>query len=245
MFGVQAVKPGRSLIMRASVRSNTRQGFTVTELLVVIAIMLTLAAVVGPSLVNTIAMSRLRGAASEFSSLVQSCRIRAVQDSRFYSVYVHAANGNTPQEAFVDIYPQNVNQASGTGGATINAGDPLAQIASEVVEKPVASAPDTAKLSVLLLPTNPNNLVPTDGSAAGSPITFGPEGLPCIPQVIAGAGGGTVCNNRGGGPGTGAPAVAYWVFFQDSKTQAWQAVTVTPAGRVEKWMYDTGTWSKL
>jgi len=231
--------------MRASVRSNTRQGFTVTELLVVIAIMLTLAAVVGPSLVNTIAMSRLRGAASEFSSLVQSCRIRAVQDSRFYSVYVHAPNGNTPQEAFVDIYPQNVNQASGTGGATINAGDPLAQIASEVVEKPVASAPDTAKLSVLLLPTNPNNLVPTDGSAAGSPITFGPEGLPCIPQVIAGAGGGTVCNNRGGGPGTGAPAVAYWVFFQDSKTQAWQAVTVTPAGRVEKWMYDSGTWSKL
>lgn len=232
--------------MKARTHSSGRErGFSLSELVVVIGITLVLAAVSAPSFMNAIHNSRLQGAASEFSGIVQMGRMRAVQDSRFYSVYVHASANNAPQEAFVDIYPQGTNQASGTGGLQINTGDPLAEIPTEVVEQPQSAAPNTAGLAKLLLPTNPNNLVPTDGSSTSTPITFGPEGLPCVPYQMPG--GGTVCTTRGtaaAAPGSNG-AVAYWVFFQDSSTQGWEAVTVTPAGRTEKWIYSGGTWAKL
>jgi hypothetical protein len=155
-----------------------------------------------------------------------------VQDDRYYSVYLITANGATQQ--FVDIYPQNVNGASGSGGATLASGDPLVTISSEVTRQPQASAPNVTNLAQQLLPVNPNNLQPQDASAAGTPFTFGPQGLPCIPVALSG---GTVCNSRGG-------QVAYWTFLQNNISQDWQAVTVTPAGRIQQWYYNSGsgTW---
>lgn len=231
--------------MRVQSHSGGRkEGFSVLEMVVVIAVVLILMAVIFPNLVNAIHSARLRGAAADFSGIVQMCRSRAVKDARFYSVYMHAPTTNNPQEAFVDIYPQQVNQASGSAGQTVDPQDPVAEIPSEVSAQPQSSAPSTAALAALLLPNNPNNIPVTDASTTTNPITFGPEGLPCIPYQISGTTGGTVCNTRGSKAGT-VQAVAYWIFLQDSSTQGWEAVTVSPAGRVEKWAYTSGSWRKL
>lgn len=210
-------------------------GFSMVELMVVASIVLLIVSLSVPTLIQAVHTARLKGAGSDISGLLQVARIRAVRDDRYYSVYLITNNNNGLQQMFVDIYPQNVNGASGSGGTALNFPDPSISIASEVTRQAQGAAPNTANLAQQLLPTNPNNLVPTDASSALTPFTFGPEGLPCTPTVIAG---GTVCNSRGG-------AVAYWTFLQNTVTGAWEALTVTPAGRIQQWYYSNGVWNKI
>jgi type II secretory pathway pseudopilin PulG len=210
-------------------------GLTLLELVVAVAVILIIAGIAIPNFQTALHVSRLRGADSDFASVLQVGRMRAVDDDRYYSIYVLAANGNTPQQGFVDIYPQNVNGASGSNGTTIDFRDPVVQINNEILLQPQNAAPSTAALRALILPpTSP--VVVRDGSAAGSPMTFGPRGLPCSQTVAVG---GTVCDTLGG-------PTAYWVFFQNNISQSWGAVTVTPAGRIQRWLFSgapANTWN--
>jgi type II secretory pathway pseudopilin PulG len=208
-------------------------GFSLLELMVVVTIVITVAALSLPSLMGAVHRSRLRSGGTDFSGLLQQARMRAIQDDRFYSVWPYAGSG-VPQE-FVDIYPQGTNGFSGANGQVLDPQDPVITLSAEVIQQPQAGAPGTANLSQQLLGANPNNLTPKDGTDPASRVTFGPQGLPCLSKGVTG---GTVCNSQGG-------AVAYWVFFQNSFTQDWEAVTVTPAGRIQKWYYDGTAWQKL
>lgn len=215
--------------------SSRQAGFTLVELLTVVVVMLIVSAVAVPNMITAIRTARLRSAASDFSSLVQVARIRAVQDDRFYSVRILAG---PPQEAYVDVYPQSATGASGNGGTSVANGDPLNPIATEVTPQAKASAPNTANLYSQFLPTG-STLVVNDASTSAAPVTFGPRGLPCSSVTATG---GTVCDSSGG-------ATAYWIFFQDSFTSAWEAITVSPAGRIRKWIFNgstsTGGWTPL
>jgi len=220
-------------------RMRDARGFSMLELAMVMGVILIVSAIAIPQFTNMQHVFRLRGAATDFAGLVQAQRVQAIDDDRYYSTYILAGNGNNPQMAFVDMLPRNPNGTSGSGGQTYACSqvgcDPSVIVASEVVQRPAAAAPNTGNLQAQLLPVN-SPVVPQDGGAAGTPITFGPRGLPCIPVVVTGA---TVCDSLGG------PA-AYWIFFQDSVTQNWTAVTVTPAGRVRRWLYTGGaggTWT--
>jgi hypothetical protein len=104
-------------------------------------------------------------------------------------------------------------------------------INAEVAPQPEANAPGTTSLKGQMLPPG-STVVPNDGSSPTMPITFGPRGLPCVPTATNG---GSVCNSAGG-------TQAYWVFFQDTATGAWSAVTVTPAGRIQTWYYSGSGW---
>jgi prepilin-type N-terminal cleavage/methylation domain-containing protein len=208
-------------------------GFSLLELLAVVVILGIVTAIAVPNLLRVAHRVRLQAAGTDFASILQQARMRAIQDDRFYSVYVNTAN--TQPVEFVDIYPQNTNGASGSGGATVDPQDPVVTLAAEITEQPQSAAPNTANLLQQFLGSNPSSLTPADGSSAASPVTFGPQGLPCLPVAVSG---GTVCNSRGG-------PVAYWVFFQNSITQDWEAVSVTPAGRLQKWSYSSGTWQRI
>jgi len=212
-------------------RLSTERGFTLIELLGAITVILIVTSMAIPNFMTAVRSAHLKGTVSDFAGLVQSARIKAVDDDRYYSIYVHG--GSTP-EAFVDIYPQQASGASGSGGATIDPKDPLIGINSEVVQKAVGAAPNTASLQALFLPANAT-VVLGDGSAAASAITFGPRGLPCSASALT-------CK-------THIPAgdIAYWIFFQDITSTNWGAVTVTPAGRVQRWLYSggaAGTWAR-
>jgi Tfp pilus assembly protein FimT len=210
-------------------RDGRIRGFSVLELLIAVAIIMILAGIFIPNFTSAMHTSRLKGAVSDFSSLLQVERIRAVDDNRYYSLYVL---GNNPEQGFVDIYPQNANGSSGSGGTVIDPNDPVIQINNEIGQQPVGAAPNTAALQAQLLPAN-SPVVPLDGNSAASPVTFGPRGLPCKP--LSG-----VCDTLGG-------PQAYWTFLQDNVTQNWGAVTVTPAGRIQRWLYTggaAGVWFK-
>jgi prepilin-type N-terminal cleavage/methylation domain-containing protein len=213
---------------------NTTSGFSLLELVIVSAILLIALGISVPQCVNAMRMARLRGAVSDFAGLVQVQRVRALDDNRYYSSYVRTATGVNPGMAFVDVFPQNANGSSGTGG-TYTAGDPMVAISQEIRLQPAAAAPNTANLKLQLLPAN-SPVGPLDGSAAGTPVTFSTSGLPCTPSAVTG---GTVCNTLGG-------PTAYWSFFQNTVSQSWGAVTVTPAGRISRWYLTggaNGTWA--
>ena len=205
-------------------RHSKERGFSLIEVVLVAGVLLVVAGIAVPNFMTALRSAHLKGTVSDFAGLVQSSRIRAIDDDRYYSIYV--LGGATP-EAFVDIYPQLANGASGSGGATVDPKDPLIGINSEVVQRPVAGAPKTASLQALFLPANAT-VVLGDGSVAASAITFGPRGLPCSASALT-------CK-------THIPAgdIAYWIFFQDINSANWGAVTVTPAGRVQRWLYTGG-----
>jgi prepilin-type N-terminal cleavage/methylation domain-containing protein len=211
-------------------RLSTERGFTLIELVGVVAVLLVVAGMGVPNFMNAMRSARLKGAVSDFAGILQSARIRAVDDDRYYSVYVL---GGAAPEAFVDIYPQQPSGASGSGGTQTDPKDPIIGINSEVVQKPVGAAPNTVSLKALFLPANATVAL-YDESVANPPITFGARGLPCSASALT-------CK-------THIPAgdVAYWAFFQDNISLSWGAVTVTPAGRVRRWLFTggaNGTWA--
>lgn len=203
--------------------SNSQAGFSMIELMVVAVIMIIIAGFAVPNIMSALHMARLRGAVADFSSLLQTARLRSVQDDRFYSTFILAG---AAQQAYVDL------KANGGTGADI--GDPLIAIPAEVTPQAAGGAPDTLNLKGLFLPAG-SGLVVKDGSTAGTPVIFGPRGLPCTTQTATG---GAVCDSAGG-------ATAFWIFFKDTSNQVWEAITVSPAGRIQKWQHGTGGWTKL
>ncbi len=206
-----------------SVNRKRDRGFSLIELMITLVIMLILAGFAIPAILSYVHIARLRGAATDYASLLQTGRMRSVQDDRFYSTYLVAG---TPVTGYVDL--------TSNGGTGAIGNDPLIAINAEVVPTAVGGAPDTANLTGQFLPVG-STLVPKDGTTTGTPVIFGPHGLPCTSQSATG---GSVCVSSGG-------ATAFWVFFNDTSSGAWEAVTVTPAGRIQEWQHGGSGWSKL
>ena len=83
-----------------------------------------------------------------------------------------------------------------------------------------------ANLKSQFLPVTGQGTVNTSGTGP----TFGSRGLPCTPT---------------GGTCPYQPPTSYITFMQNSRTTKWEAVTVTPAGRVRIWSYGGTTWSPM
>lgn len=208
-------------------------GFSMVELAVVSIIVLIVAAAAIPTVVTSVRMAHLRGAASDYAGILEIARIDTVRDNRYYSTYILSPTGSAPAGyAYVDMLPKVLTGASGNGGTAVVSGDPVVTMESDIVLEAVGSAPSTANLKSQLLPaTTP--VTPTDASVTAP--TFGPRGLPCTPISLTG---GSVCDSSGG-------PTAFWTFLKNTKTSSWQAVTITPAGRIQKWYYTGTAWNKL
>jgi prepilin-type N-terminal cleavage/methylation domain-containing protein len=198
-------------------------GFTLAEMVIVVAIVFILASIAVPNMMNYVHAARLRGAGSDLSGVLQLARIRAVQDDRYYATYIIAG---PPREAYVDL--------TSNGGTGVVVGDPLIEIPSEVTPVAAANAPNTTNLQGQFLPAG-SGLTVKDGGTAGTPVIFSTRGLPCTTQAATG---GTVCDSA-------LLATAFWVFFQDTSSGMWEAVTVSPSGRIQKWQYGESVWAKI
>jgi Tfp pilus assembly protein FimT len=204
---------------------DSKAGFTLFELIIVVVVVILLASITVPQFLTFIHYSRLQGAGSEFSGLLQQARIRAVQDDGVYSTYFITTG--TVKEAYVDL--------KANGGSSVDTGDPLIEISNEVSTVAASSAPDTDNLKGQFLPTG-STLTINDGSSSSSPVNFNSRGLPCTSLSVTG---GSICSS------SSTYVTAFWVFFQNSYTQAWLAVTISPAGRIQKWRHDASSWSKM
>jgi prepilin-type N-terminal cleavage/methylation domain-containing protein len=213
------------------------KGFTLLELIMVVAIILIVAAIAAANVTRAIRTARIRGAAVEYANLLQTTHTRAINDDRFYAVYVQPpVGGNTPV-AYADLYPLALNGRSGLGPPPTghyNPGppaDPMTTLSSDVLLQPVGSAPDVNSLNAAFCVSCTPALI------LNSAPTWGPDGMPCLSKASL-DGTGTVCNSSGG-------PVAYVTYFQSTVSQQWSAVTVSPAGRVKAWHHEAngGGWS--
>jgi prepilin-type N-terminal cleavage/methylation domain-containing protein len=232
IHGLATDKP----ISRGLATYCSHRGFSLIELCVVVALVLVALATTVPLMMTTIGYIHLEQAAIAYAGLLQRTRLQAVQDNRYYAVYVQTAGGM--QMAYADVNPKLPDGTSGHGspanGGFYDAGppnDPMVQLSTEANIQPEAVAPSTAALHTNFC---------SSCVAAGTPMlntapVWGPDGLPCQPKPSIG-GVGTVCNAAGG-------PVAYITYLQSTANQAWQAVTLAPAGRVQVWTYSGGTWS--
>lgn len=210
---------------RSGRNRGSRSGFTLIELLLVVVVSLILAAITVPNIMTYIHNARIQGAGNDFAGLLQQARIHAVQDDNYYGTYFSTVG--SLQVAYVDL--------SQNGGASVTSRDPLIQFSTEVVPTAAGSAPDTSNLKSQFLPTG-STLPVNDGSTSTTPIIFNSRGLPCTSIT---ANGGTVCSSGSNN------ATAFWIFFQDNVTHMWEGVTISPAGRIQKWRHTGSVWSKM
>jgi Tfp pilus assembly protein FimT len=206
-----------------TVRLAVAAGLSLLELLVVVGIVLVVLGISVPIMGTAVRSVRLHGSAADYANLLQNARIRAVKDDKFYTVLVNAAAN--PPIAFVDI----------NGSRTYDPGEPMTVFRADTVPAPFASGPALANLKSQFLPSSTTGQASLATNAAGP--SFGARGLPCTPT------GGT-CPYLS--PTTLIPT-SYVTFIQGTNRGDWVAVTVTPAGRIREWSYNTNssTWSPL
>jgi len=209
---------------------KTQFGFSLLELLIVMAIALILTAMAVPLVSGTLKTYYLRQAGTEYANLIQTARMRAVQDDQYY-----------------DIQENYGGQAPGVPNAFVNtkldptlaylAGDPAILTNQSTAMRARSAAPALNNLELQFLPTlnvsiNPNAWGPS----------FGARGLPCQAAVAVGA----TCNYLD--PNNSNLPIAFESFFESLNGSGnWLAVTVNPAGRVREWYYDTpaAAWRPL
>jgi Tfp pilus assembly protein FimT len=171
----------------------------------------------------------LQQTASNYSNLLQQARVRAVQNDQYYAVVTKPAASGNPAYAFIDI------QQTGTYAS----GDPEFFFNSDV--KPVSRtnmvACSVTNLESQYLPAGVTiaNIVNTASASPAEGPTFGPRGLPCWPSSTSGG----TC------PFLSTPT-AYEIFMKNTHSLNYEAVTVTPAGRIRQWSCgSSGTWSPM
>jgi Tfp pilus assembly protein FimT len=207
---------------RTSTAMRSEEGFSILEMAIVVALLFIATTIALLMAQNVIRSVHLHQTAANYANLLQQARVRAVQDDHYYSVIITPATSTSAATAFVDI--------AGTG--TYAANDPLLEFNSDVKPMSTNSAPDVSNLEAQFLPSTSTWI--TINTTAPGP-TFGPRGIPCTPVTNLGY---TTC------PFT--TPTSFMTFMKNIRSQNWEAITVTPAGRIHLWSHSSsGTWSRM
>jgi Tfp pilus assembly protein FimT len=210
------------------------------EIMIVLAVGMILLAMVTPLVTTTLNMYRLRGACSDYANLLQTARMRAIVDDRYYNV---VSVLGLPPAGTMNAFANTGTTATGgpVPAQTYVIGDPATAFNPAVVIRAQGGAPNTVNLYTQFLPGILPGAVVINPNAWGP--TFGPRGLPCQPTAAVGG----TCSYTSQAPNPVGLPLAFEVFTQNVLTGIWEAVTVNPSGRVREWHYDAaaGNWRAL
>ena len=188
---------------------KSQRGFSMIELTIVVAVILIIIAIALPIMGRTIENYRLDASGHSVASLIQQTRILAAKtNTPYYAQYNTAVTPNM-------IYANTDQSAFAIGNPDV--------YLSTNVSFQSSGLPDHSQLDALMSNGNAGAVgtFPTT-SAPAPPIGFNARGLPCTQGASV-----SICTQS-------SSAAQYFEWFmQDSATGGWEAVTVTPAGRVK------------
>lgn len=194
-------------------RTN-ESGFSMIELMIVCVIMVIIAGIAVPNIFQTFRNYQLDAAGHSVASLLQQARIQAVKTN--LPAYVNYSNAAAGNMAFVTNDPAITTY-------TYTAGQPDVQLSPAVTFENGPPDPNTPP-GHLQLDAYLNVATPQVGGSIG----FNARGLPCTES----GGNPTVCSS------TATPIGFEW-FMQSAG--GWEAVTVTPSGRIKSWRLSMAT----
>lgn len=198
---------------------NKNAGFSLIEMVVVAAVILTVIAISLPVFKQTIDGYRLDASGRAVASLIQQTRIQAARGNVPY--YAQIDTSTTPNRAYA-----NQDKSAFTETNAQQNGEAVVYLDGDVAFQ-TSGLPDHTQLDALM-----NNGNTGAVGVISGPIGFNARGLPCT-QSGSNAG---VCIEA-------SNAANYFEWFMQNKSNlGWEAVTVTPAGRV-KFYRLTGTSS--
>ena len=195
---------------------KSQSGMTLIESMTVVSILLAISAAAVPNMMNVIGNARLRGAASSLSGIIQLSRARAIKQNQPMTVHFVALN--------MGPYAYVKNAASTDTSLTtvyttckINETCHVVQLGAPVIQVSVPTG-GVAQLDPAVLGFTPLTYPDLP--------SFNSRGLPCKYT-------GTTCQNSG---------FAY--YFTDIRQNAgWTAVSISPAGRIQRYFWDGGRWA--
>lgn len=224
-------------------RTRRQRGFTVLEMMIVVVIMLIVLGMSAPKMLQMIDSQKLQSSAQAYAGLLQEARSRAVQDDKPYEVLVDTSSG-TPV-AFIDL---NDDGTWTTGGANPEPGVLLANPITVSDASVPAGFDTTALLNIIPLHTSTSPMLASDAGGTARPgLAFNQRGLPCQRFVA----GGNCTNSIPPQTPPLPPQVAWVTYFQYALRNggtAYAAISVTPAGRIKTWSYQSdgkggGSWN--
>jgi prepilin-type N-terminal cleavage/methylation domain-containing protein len=185
---------------------SRQSGFTLLELMIVLFITLIIAGLVVPNIRLTVANYRLSAAGHSVAGLMQQARIQAVKTNQPAYITVDVTQG--PDAAYIASDP----------AAARTTANPQVVVPSNI-QFQNGGLPDHSQL---------DNYLGAPGAAieVATAVGFSPRGLPCLQS-------GAACLQQDPAKG-GAPPAFEW-FMQSTVNQGWEAVTVTPSGRIKTW----------
>lgn len=200
---------------------KSQQGFSLVELVITLAIIMIVITVAVPQFQRVTRIYKLHAAGHTVVGIVQQARLQAVKTNQPQYVQFDPAS---PNAAYIASVP-NVPYTAGSPEVTISAD----------VQLRTANLPSAAQLAQLYayMGVAPGGAIAEVGTAIG----FNGRGLPCIGN----AGNPAVCVQNDGGQ---VPAFI-WLMALGPNFNEWEAITVTPAGRVKSWHLtdsNAGTW---
>lgn len=228
---------------RTEMSSDRQRGFSILEMMLVVVIMLIILGMAAPKMMRIISNQKLQSSAQAYAGLLQEARSRAVQDNNPYEV-LFGTSGGAPI-AYVDL----------NDNGTFDAGtEPAVLLASPIVVTDTGLPPSTQgfdtthPINIIPLHTSTSPMLAFDGTARPA-VAFNQKGLPCQRFVAGGN-----CVNAIPPPTPPAalpPQVAWVTYFKypiSASAADWDAISVTPAGRIKVWTYQSdggggGTWN--
>jgi len=205
---------GKKAAIQVQVMKKPESGFSVLELVIVLAVFLIVAAMAVPSMRRVMDEYRLKASGRDVANMLQQTRMLAVQSNQPYYVQVNGGN-NTQASA------QSAIQLAGGPAPPSN---PTVFTAASVPFQG-AGLPNHVQLDNFVGGTPPPAQI-------NGVIGFSARGIPCGQGVVPG-------NAFNCSPNT----TGFEWFMQSTASNTWEAVTVTPAGRIRSWRETSnGNW---
>jgi prepilin-type N-terminal cleavage/methylation domain-containing protein len=195
-------------------------GFSLVELMVVMAIVLVVSAFAIPTLTTTIDGIRLRGALGSASNIAQRCRMQAIKRNTYQRLHFSTC-GNR-----LVLFVTDGTDAAACPAA---AGNSLSSQTWPGTQFSIPGTPTGAGAPPVLTNTLMWGTSTVTVYSNTDPY-FNSRGLPC--QVPAA---GAACGMTGG--------FIYYYRYQNAGHTRWAATSISPAGRVETWIWNGTGWS--